>query len=186
MPEEKFDTPEFLARLRAGDDSAWKEIVCGMEKLVISKILSIVPDRNIAEELRQEVFIKAFRAIENFRGDCQIRSWLVPIAKNEALTYLRKKRGLEVAIDPDEIDPKRPMDEQLEDKEIVEKILTPLSREEHQLLLLRYSEGLTVQEIADRLGSNEKTVGSRLSRLLKKLRLSHRNELESTHSVAFQ
>ena len=58
-------------------------------------ILSLSKDKHIAEDITSETFLKAMKAIDNFRGESKLRVWLCQIAKNEYFTYLRKNKKIE-------------------------------------------------------------------------------------------
>ncbi|MDO4976352.1 MAG: sigma-70 family RNA polymerase sigma factor [Eubacteriales bacterium] len=62
--------------------------------VVYKYILSISRDQNMAEEITQETFFKAMKAIDDFRGDCSVKSWLCQIAKNTYYDYLKKQTRL--------------------------------------------------------------------------------------------
>lgn len=59
-------------------------------------VLGISHDEHTAEEVTQETFFRAMKAVKDFRGDCDIRVWLCQIAKNEYYSYLRKNKKLEL------------------------------------------------------------------------------------------
>ncbi len=70
----------------------FEEIYKEYFKIVYYYILSLCNDKNIAEDITQETFYKAMKALNKFRNECDIKTWLCQIAKNEYITYCRKKK----------------------------------------------------------------------------------------------
>jgi len=81
-------------------------------------IMKLSGDENLAEEITSETFFKAMRAIDKFRGDCDIRIWLCQIAKNTYFSYLKKHDRMREIDDPDVLDTQTSLN--LEEKLIVQ------------------------------------------------------------------
>lgn len=136
--------------------------------------------REEAEDLAQETFLKAFRAIKTFRGDSKFGTWLRKIATNIALNHLRKKRpqthSLEMGADeerhydiPDEeYAPERHL-EGREAREFVERALAQLSDGLRTVFVLKEIEGYSHEETARLLGVKPEAVRVRYHRAKKLL-----------------
>src|SRR4051812_1241236 len=93
IPEER----ELLARARKGDTDAYRSLVEACQDRVFGLALSMVRNREQAEDLTQEIFVKAFFALAAFKGDSAFFTWLYRIGSNACLDYLRKHRLAEVS-----------------------------------------------------------------------------------------
>ena len=129
-----------------------------------------------AADVTQQVFLQAFRSIDQFRGGSRFETWLYRLAVNESLQHLRRKRRWR----HHELD-WEPMDEthqggDAERKELLERALARIDPELRSIFLLREVEGLSYQEIAEAIDIPEGTVGSRLNRARRELR-RHLSEL---------
>lgn len=137
--------------------------------------LSVVRDPTLAEDIAQETLVKAWLALPTFRADASMRSWVLRIAHNTAISTVRRRRA--VLIDPNEFpeEPTRP-DRSVESRvqsdvvmaEFVDalNLLDDLSR---SIVVLRELEGMAYDEIAEVLGVPMPTVKTRLLRARRKL-----------------
>lgn len=123
--------------------------------------LSITRDEDVAQDVVQEAFVKAFRALDRFRGDASFRSWLLTIAANESRGAWRKrKRRAETPIDgvaPIESGAPSPeeMAEVASESERAREMLSTLPEKQRLSIALRIDEGLSFREIGDVIGSSE-------------------------------
>lgn len=188
MVETNFSDP-FLQRLVAGDRAAFAEMVDQTSGKVYNLAFRMLNDEQDAEDVLQETYLKALKALPNFEGRSSISTWLFRIAANEALMVLRKrKKGSQVV----EMDEKQDEDEGtmeivdwccLPEKELLsgesktrlKQAIKRLSAPLKLVFLLRDVEGFSGQETADILGIQENAVKTRLVRARLKLRedLSH-------------
>src|SRR5688572_8948591 len=76
------DDAELIARCRSGDDAAFAAVVDRYKDLVCGLIYRMVPDRNVADDLAQEVFLKVHRGIPYFRGEARLSTWIFRIVQN--------------------------------------------------------------------------------------------------------
>lgn len=137
--------------------------------------LSVVRDKSLAEDIAQETLVKAWLALPTFRADASMRSWVLRIAHNTAISTVRRRRA--VLIDPMDFpeEPTRP-DRSVESKvqsdvvmsEFIDALdmLDDLSR---SIVVLREVEGMPYDEIADVLNVPMPTVKTRLLRARRKL-----------------
>ncbi len=125
---------------------------------------SISRDAVVAEELTQEVFFKAIKSLNKFRGDCDVRVWLCQIAKNEYFTYCRKSGRMElVDIESDRVCEKPSaggfrFEERLEDSAYaldIHKILHSLDEPYKEVFSLRIFGELSFKQIAEVFGKTE-------------------------------
>jgi RNA polymerase sigma-70 factor (ECF subfamily) len=127
----------------------------------------ICKQRDLADDIAQEVFIKAFRGISSFRGECTVKTWLLKITRNTAYSYRRKSFFRKVVL-LEFISGERPSAE----KEFLDRHLTDeiwgivllLPIQYREALLLHALHGLSMEEIAEALGIPEGTVKSRIHR----------------------
>jgi len=83
---------ELIARVLAGDEASYGTLVTRYRDYVYTIAVRIVGSEEDAEDVAQEAFVRAYRALPRFRGDSKFSSWLYRIATNRALTHLKKRR----------------------------------------------------------------------------------------------
>ncbi len=85
---------EIISELKKGNKIAFKQLVENYQKMVINTCMGLVHNHEDAEDIAQDVFIEVFRAVEQFREDSKISTWLYRIAVNRSLNFIRdnKKR----------------------------------------------------------------------------------------------
>jgi RNA polymerase sigma-70 factor (ECF subfamily) len=171
------DDNDYIGRVLSGDVSAYASLVAKHKNLVFSIVLKIVNNREDAEEISQDVFLKAYQSLSTFERKSKFSTWLYRIAYNAAISKTRKKRVEMVAIEEtvitnyslDEIG--RNMNE-LEENDrqlILEKALQRLPEEDNLLITLFYKNENSIEEISDITGLSVSNVKVRLHRIRKKL-----------------
>ncbi len=90
---------ELVARVLAGDEASYGTLVTRYRDYVYTIAVRIVGNDEDAEDVAQETFVRAFRALPRFRGDSKFSSWLYRIATNRALTHLKRRRRRGFAVD---------------------------------------------------------------------------------------
>ncbi|MET3292962.1 UNVERIFIED_CONTAM: RNA polymerase sigma-70 factor (ECF subfamily) [Brevibacillus sp. OAP136] len=154
---------------------------------IIQLVYLIVKDRTMAEDITQEVFLKAFRDLHAFRGESSMKTWLYRIAINESKKYLRSWsfRQIFSTFKKDDM-PEEPEHEHVEATvignmtkvEMAERVMA-LSPQYRQVIVLHYYEDLTVKEIAHVLDITEELVRTKLHRARKQFkRLLEKEGLE--------
>lgn len=88
IPEHERD---LIRRCKAGDEDAWREFIDTYKHVVYSFAYDMLRNPEDAEDVAQEVFINAFRAIGSFRGDARISTWLYRVTKNACLNFIRQR-----------------------------------------------------------------------------------------------
>ena len=160
----------------------------GVMRLYRSRILRYavfaVRDRDVAETITQECFLKAYRARESFRGDCSLNTWLMQIAVNLVRDYARSrqfkfwKRAQTSAVDVAEVTEFLPHPGSSAESGILARerlqavwgAVEKLSKMQRQVFLLRFIEEMELREIADLMHMKESTVKSHLYRALNSVR----------------
>ncbi|MDX1577873.1 MAG: RNA polymerase sigma factor [Gemmatimonadota bacterium] len=155
------DDRSAVEQARRGDERAWRELYEGHVDLVFRLAFRIVGDRDAAMDVTQEAFVKASRAIRDFRGEASFRSWIASIALNEARSLVRsRKRRPTVPLDraPEAPAGERAPDVQVADGELANHALAfieTLPDQQRAAVLLRATEGLPYREIAEMLDTSE-------------------------------
>ena len=165
------DTAEFVTRLRAGDRGAFEDLVRAQQHRVYGLALRMLGNPAEAQDVAQEVFIRAHRGLPEFRGDARLSTWLYTIASRLCLNRLagserRLTRHGEETLR--QLADARPgPDEAMERGELEEALhraIAELPEERRVVVVLRDVEGLAYEEIADVLALPVGTVRSRLHR----------------------
>jgi RNA polymerase sigma-70 factor (ECF subfamily) len=142
----------------------------------------MVRDRAVAEDLLQDTFHDAFRAREQLRGVANPEAWLFGMARNRALSSLRRGRRLQTAVSRLV---RRPAKAQEVDHEVValrDLLERHVSPEDRALLLLRYLHGFGAAELAEMTGRSAEAVRQRLARARAKLLAAADAPLNVDHS----
>src|SRR5678809_269076 len=83
---------EIISRVLKGEENAYAELVKRYQAYVFTLVLRMLKTREDAEEVAQDVFIKAYRSLADFRGESKFSTWLYTIANTTSITFLRKKK----------------------------------------------------------------------------------------------
>ncbi len=183
------ENAELLERLKCGDNAAFGEFVNTHWDKVYNRANGLLNNREDAEEVAQDTFIRARKSIGNFRGECSLSTWLYHIATNLAHNkhwyWWRRKRGSSVSLDtplsedaemtiadvlPSE--DRTPAQEavNVELMELLPRAIASLPPKYGEVLKLRNEDDLSYEEIAKRMNISVGTVKSRLSRAREFLR----------------
>lgn len=174
---------ELIRSVQNGNANAFEALVTENEAHIFRLCLRMTGNREDAADLTQEAFLKAYRSIASFRGDCRFSSWMIRIASNVCLDFLRsksKKQTVPLTVENDEGEETEleiadiaalPEDKLLsgELKSSISRGLERLSDEQRQILILRELNGLSYDEIAKTLDIEVGTVKSRIFRARKRL-----------------
>ncbi|HEX4952132.1 MAG TPA: sigma-70 family RNA polymerase sigma factor [Thermoanaerobaculia bacterium] len=181
----ELDDSELVARALAGEERAFKEIVVRFERPIYTLILRMVRSSSLAEDLAQETFLKAYRALDRFDPGHRLSSWLFKIAHNTTIDALRRRTPDSVSLDAAG-DDERPLAETLEDatspspelaaerKDLaahLEVAMAGMRSEYREVLVLRFQEGFAYEEIAQVMGLPLGTVKTYIHRARKDLAL---------------
>ena len=160
-----------------GDVKNWEELFERYSPAVFGYLHRMSDDRHLAEELTSETFYRAMRAIDGFRADSSMKTWLLRIARN---LYLNRRRRDERSSSLDDLEEKGmatatgdPDPEtrfiREEENEVVRRALRALPEDDRSILLLSAEEELSCREIGDVLGISVTAVKTRLFRARRKL-----------------
>ncbi|HET7874070.1 MAG TPA: sigma-70 family RNA polymerase sigma factor [Methylomirabilota bacterium] len=165
------DAPEFLERLRAGDAEAFEELVRTYQHRAYGLALRMLGSAAEAEEVAQETFVRAHRALRDFRGDAKLSTWLYAITSRLCLSRLGSserrlvRQGEETLVRLRHANPGP--EETVERSELeaaLHRAIAELPEERRIVVILRDLEGLSYEEIARTLDLELGTVRSRLHR----------------------
>ena len=185
-PRNRMDQSEhiYIQRILNGEKEVFGLLVNTYSQQVFQLIVRIVRNQEDAEELAQDCFMKAFRTLDKFKGECQFSTWLYRIAYNTAISSVRKKKQEFLYIDEKTINeiPDKEVNEQFEN-EINEQQLQQLNEaisqllpDERGILQLFYKENKSIEEITIVTGLTTSNVKVKLHRLRKKLYLILSNQ----------
>ncbi len=163
---------EDLVAAALSDLEAFGELIRRHQDFVYGAALRVVRNPVIAQDLAQEAFVRAHRALPGFRGQAQVRSWLYRIATNLALNAVQRRKEYPADTLPEQparYDPANDAVNQALRKDI-EKAVGELPEKLKAPLVLREFEGLSYQEIADALDLPLNTVRTRILRARRALR----------------
>lgn len=177
---------ELIHALQNKQQDAFRWLVDGYKDRMYNIILGLVQNFEDAEDLVQDVFIKVFENIQQFKGDASLGTWMYRIAVTQSLDFIRKKKrkkragtvlswlgvGEKESLDVVEFNHPGVIAENREQPAILFKAIEQLPENQKSAFVLQKVEGLSIQEIAGVLSSSEGAVESLLSRAkanLKKL-----------------
>jgi RNA polymerase sigma-70 factor (ECF subfamily) len=160
-----------------GDVQSWEELFARYSAAVFGYLHRMSGDRQLAEDLTSETFYRAMRALDGFRGDSSMKTWLLRIARN---LYLDRKRRDERSSSLEDLEEKGMVtaagdadpESQLirdEENEAVGRALRALPEDDRSILLLSAQEELSCREIAEVLGISVTAVKTRIFRARRKL-----------------
>jgi len=186
VPMTEGDDLSLVQRAKAGESEAFRALVVRYQRKVYAVALGIVKDRDLAWDVSQEAFVRVHQHLGDFKGDSSFSTWVLRITTHLSIDSVRKERSSA----KDDIDEVReadlqgggegilatalgtnPQDNALR-REMLEKIQEALARlpEKHRtILVLRELEGLSYEELAQRLDIHKGTVMSRLFHARKKM-----------------
>lgn len=163
-------TDQLIEKVKAGNGQAFAQLVDLHKNLVFSLTLQLLKNKEEAEEIAQDVFVKVYSAIHTFKGDSKFSTWLYRITRNRCLDYLRQKRITFSDIDLNEFsisnldDASNALDKMME-KERQQKLkhcLKLLSADDAAVLTLFYFEEKNLNEVAKILGTSVNSTKVRL------------------------
>lgn len=178
-PKVKMNKTEhlYITRILNGEVELFGKLLAEYSQPIFLLIYRIVHSREEAEELTQDTFLKAYRTLQRFKGECLFSTWLYRIAYNTAISATRKKKYEFLYISEQTIEQVEDadLDEQFENQiheqqlDRLDKAMNYLPPNERALLLLYYTEQKTIEEIADVTRLTPANVKVKLHRIRKKL-----------------
>ncbi len=176
---------ELISKVLHGDHQAYAGLVHRYQNYVFTLTLRLVKNREEAEEVAQDVFIKAYKYLADFRGDAKFSTWLYTIVNNTCISFLRKKKLNIQSLDDERIfatadnqDAGFRADgvEQKSRHAMVAEAISQLKPDDSAIITLFYKNEQSLEEIAQILGLEVNTAKVRLHRARTRLK-----ELMETH-----
>ncbi len=170
---------DIISRVLKGDQNLFAALVERYQNYVFTLVLRFTASREDAEEISQDIFVKAYRSLADFRGEAKFSTWLYTIVRTSCITFLRKKK-----LDTISMDNERTM-VQLENHEsafsanlvekksrqaMVNEAIQMLGRDDAQIITLFYKGEQSLEEISAVLGIEANTVKVKLHRARQKLK----------------
>lgn len=178
-----------IERIKNGDSSAYNDMVTRHWDRIFARVLQLLKNKQDAEEVTQDAFIRAHRGLDNFRGDASFSTWLYQIATNLAHNrywyWFRRKRDQSVSLDQPLTDDgdltlesvmpcegESPSDAAVTQEFVVRvsECMQGLSERHREVLILRNVKNFSYEEIAAQLDISVGTVKSRIARARESLR----------------
>jgi RNA polymerase sigma-70 factor, ECF subfamily len=186
---------ELLERCRAGDETAFDDLVLRHQQRAFNVAFQLLRDHEDATEVAQDAFVRIYRSIEGFRGECEFTTWLhqivLNLARNKHRWWKRRGRQASVSLDgmvetadgevpvqiADNTDAPDVQAARTEFVELLSRRINELPRKFREVLVLRNVDNLNYEQIAEVLECSVGTVKSRIARARAALRKSVREEI---------
>lgn len=167
----------YIAQIRSGNANAYAALVSKYKDMTFTLALRMVGNREDAEEVAQDTFVKAYKALDSFKGTSKFSTWLYRIVYNTSLDYIKKQKRVVLSEHIDEVNEADigsmqnalTYIEEKEKKEMIEKALLQVPEDERVLLTLFYFEELSLKEISEIVNISYDNVKIKLYRSRKKL-----------------
>jgi RNA polymerase sigma factor (sigma-70 family) len=175
MSEE--DDQYYIRLVREGNTNAFAVLVNRYKDMVFTLSLKMLKDREEAEEVAQDTFLKLFKSLSKFNRESKFSTWIYKVAFNTCLDRLKKNKRMQPVISMDELTEQETMSlmtvlysiEEKERTQMIQDCLQELPGEDSFLLTLYYFEEQSLEEIATIIGITPNNVKIRLYRNRKKL-----------------
>jgi RNA polymerase sigma-70 factor (ECF subfamily) len=170
---------DLIAQVLRGNQQLFAELVKRYQNFVFTIILRYVESREDAEEISQDVFVKAYRSLADFRGDSKFSTWLYTITSTTCITHLRRKKPDVFSLDQENVFARAENlnsgfsandVEQKSKINMVNNAIALLSPDDAQVITLFYKAEQSLDEIATIMGLETNTVKVRLHRARQRLK----------------
>ena len=163
---------EIIQRILNGEKLLLEVIYDRYGKKAFHRCLSIVKDREIAQDLSHDIMIKVFTSLDKFKGTSDFSFWVYSIAYNHCMDYLKKKKKFRTdSYDTVVIEHVSTAEIELENKVLkdlqldqLNVLFQELKDDEKMILMMRYQDGMSVKQISSTLGIGESAIKMRLKR----------------------
>jgi RNA polymerase sigma-70 factor (ECF subfamily) len=185
---------EIISLVLKGDQQAYALLVSRYQNFVFTLTMRMLKNREDAEEVAQDVFVKAYRALADFRGASKFSTWLYTIVNSSCLSFLRKKKQEIHSLDNERVFEQVDSQDsgmaanQVEQKSrqvMVTKAIALLAPDDAEIITLFYKAEQSLEEIAQILGIEPNTAKVRLhrarTRLKEKMEKHFSRELKDLH-----
>ncbi|OGV96754.1 hypothetical protein A2W24_03635 [Microgenomates group bacterium RBG_16_45_19] len=172
---------ELVQRFQNGDESAFNRLVSRHQHKMFNLAYKMIRNIEDAKDLTQEVFVKAYQGLKNFKGQSSFSTWLYQIALNSAINYSNSKRWKNLVSLFEVKEPTaawgNPIQEMRQDQmnKTIDNAILSLPPKQRAVFVLRHYEELPYQEIAKMTGRTEGALKANYFQAVKKLqkKLSH-------------
>ncbi|HEV3413284.1 MAG TPA: sigma-70 family RNA polymerase sigma factor [Puia sp.] len=170
---------EIIKRVLGGEQALFSQLVQRYQQYVFTLVFRFTDNREDAEEISQDVFVKAYRSLADFRGEAKFSTWLYTIVRTSCITFLRKKRLVTSSLDNErtflQVESKESgftanAIEQKSKHAMVNAAIRLLSPDDTQILTLFYKGEQTLEEIGRIMGLDPNTVKVKLHRARNRLK----------------
>lgn len=183
---DKLSDQHYINQIIQGNTNVFGVLVDRYKEMIFTLALKMIKNREEAEEISQDTFIKIYNSLNKFKGDSKFSTWIYKIAYNTCLDRLKKNKKEENTISIDEfsdylvktLDNALSALEDKERKQTIQNCLNLLSREESFLLTLYYFDNQNLDEIAKIMDINSNNAKVKLFRSRKKLAVILKKQLE--------
>jgi RNA polymerase sigma factor (sigma-70 family) len=182
---------EIISRILQGEQALFAQLVERYQNYVFTLVMRFTDSREDAEEIAQDVFVKSYRSLADFRGESKFSTWLYTVVRTSCITFLRKKRLDTVSLDNEktfmqleskESGFKANLVEQKSRHAMVNQAIRLLSPNDGQLITLFYKGEQSLEEIGKIMGLDPNTVKVKLHRA--RHRLKETMEKHFSHEVS--
>ncbi|MBE7173340.1 MAG: sigma-70 family RNA polymerase sigma factor [Williamsia sp.] len=183
---------EIISKVLGGESNAFAELVKRYQNYVFTLALRFTQQREDAEEVAQDIFVKAYRSLSDFRGTAKFSTWLYTIVYTTSVTFLRKKKLSTTSIDDEgtflQLENRNSsfqanLVEQKSKNRSLNEAISMLSADDAQIITLFYKAEQSLEEISTILGMETNTAKVRLhrarTRLKEKLKLYLQDEMNA-------
>jgi RNA polymerase sigma factor (sigma-70 family) len=170
---------EIISKVLTGDQQAYAELVTRYQNYVFTLAFRFTKNREDAEEISQDIFVKAYRALADFKGNSKFSTWLYTIVNNTCITFLRKKKlqthsldkeGVFEVADSQDSGLRANQVEQKSKVAMVNNAIKMLGADDAEIITLFYKSEQSLEEIAQILGLETNTAKVRLHRARTRLK----------------
>ena len=170
---------EIISKVLSGDQQAYATLVNRYQSYVFTLALRFTKNREDAEEISQDIFVKAYRALADFKGTSKFSTWLYTIVNNTCITFLRKKRlqvhsldneGVFELADSQDSGFRANLVEQKSKVAMVNNAINLLNTDDAEIITLFYKSEQSLEEIAQILHLETNTAKVRLHRARTRLK----------------
>jgi RNA polymerase sigma-70 factor (ECF subfamily) len=170
---------EIISQVLSGDQQAYAGLVNRYQNYVFTLSLRFTKNREDAEEVSQDIFVKAYRSLSDFRGASKFSTWLYTIVNNTCITFLRKKKLVTHSLDNEKVFEAADNQDsgfsanQVEQKSrstMVNNAIAMLGPDDAEIITLFYKAEQSLDEIGEILGLDPKTAKVRLHRARQRLK----------------
>lgn len=170
-----YNEADLVHRAQRGDSEALGALWDTLTPKLFGYLVNTLRDKALAEDILQATWLKAIKNLSQFKGrGAGLSPWLFAIAKNECRDHWRKG-GRETPLDPEKHDPIGSDGKDVEEKVLAEQLLAGLSKDDQEILRLRYIADLPLNDIARVLNINFVTARVRIHRALSRARVAANN-----------